>query len=371
VPIDICANPCRAVPTNVTFAGDLGDVDIMGVVGTVARRWVFWLLVIAFVWFLVSRFTEVEKLTKTLAQGQWQWMGIAALLQAVHFLLYAGLYESAFATVGVRVRFRDVLSLVFGALFVNVVVPTGGMGLAGPALFIDDAARRGQSPGRTAIGTLVQLVADYAAFAFVLVIGLAYLFHQRDLRVYEIAGSIILMALIVVLSGSLLLGLWHPLALGRIMLWLERTVSWLAAKARRRSPLSPGWAQKRTDEFSAATEAVARHRYEPLRTVGIALAAYVADLACLYALFLAFHQPVKLGPLVAGFAMGMVFWIVSITPEGIGVVEGVMTLVYTSLGVPAEAAALVSLSFRGLTFYIPVVIGFFLLRRMKSFRRQE
>ncbi len=66
--------------------------------------------------------------------------------------------------------------------------------------------------------------------------------------------------------------------------------------------------------------------------------------------------------------MGMLFLIVSITPQGIGVVEGVMTLVFTSLGVPAAQAAVVSLAFRGLTFWLPLLIGFILLRRVKVVR---
>lgn len=48
-----------------------------------------------------------------------------------------------------------------------------------------------------------------------------------------------------------------------------------------------------------------------------------------------------------------------------------MTLVYTSLGVPTENAAVISLAFRGLTFWLPLVIGFFLLRRVKSFGAGE
>ena len=74
----------------------------------------------------------------------------------------------------------------------------------------------------------------------------------------------------------------------------------------------------------------------------------------------------RLGPLTAGYAIGFVFWVVSPTPQGIGVVEGVMALVYTSLGVPAPAVLAV-LTFRGLTFWLPLLIGFFLLHRVRSF----
>jgi hypothetical protein len=91
------------------------------------------------------------------------------------------------------------------------------------------------------------------------------------------------------------------------------------------------------------------------------------NLAALAMLFLAFRQPAGPGALVAGYAMCILFWIVSITPQGIGIVEGVTALVLASLGVPAEKAAVIALAFRGLTFWLPFGIGFFQLRRVKSF----
>jgi hypothetical protein len=69
--------------------------------------------------------------------------------------------------------------------------------------------------------------------------------------------------------------------------------------------------------------------------------------------------------------MGVLFWIVSITPQGIGVVEGTMALVFTSLGIPAERATLIALSFRGLTFWLPLLVGFLLLRRVRAFAAPE
>jgi uncharacterized protein (TIRG00374 family) len=276
-------------------------------------------------------------------------------------------YQMAFSAVELPRRFWRLLPVVFGALFVNVVVPTGGMGMAGPALFVDDATREGLPSGRAAEATLLALVTDYAAFALVLIPGVIYLFFERDLKGYEIVGSIILLAFSGSLTILFLLGIWRPALLGSLLAWFQRVVDHLAARLRRPSPLATGWAAIRAAEFTTAAAAMHRNPWKCVGTTGIALGYYAIDLASLYALFIAFRQPLGFGALVAGFGMGIVFWIVSITPEGIGVVEGVMTLVYTSLGVPAEAAALVALSFRGLTFWLPLALGFFMLRRVKSF----
>jgi phosphatidylglycerol lysyltransferase len=333
------------------------------------RRWIFILLIITFVWIVVSRFTEIQKLAETLAQGQWQWVAVAALLQVGYYIVYTGIYQSAFYTVEVDSHVGELLPLMFASIFLNVAAPSGGASSA--ALFMDDAARRGQSPARTAVGTVLVLVADFCSFLVVLVIGLVILFTLHSLKSYEIIGVAILLVIIGGLTGFLLLGLWRPKWLKRLLQFLQRVANGLAARLKRPNFLADDWADHNADEFTEAAIAIAAHPDRLARTLLIALAGQLIDMASLYVLFLAFHQPVELGVLVAGYAMGILFWIVSITPQGIGVVEGMMTLVFTSLGIHAERAAVISLAFRGLTFWLPMTIGFFLLRRVKTFGAEE
>ncbi len=125
------------------------------------------------------------------------------------------------------------------------------------------------------------------------------------------------------------------------------------------------WAQKTAREFVQAAGTLRTRPQQLARTVGYAVGAHVLDLATVYALFLAFLGPVALGTLVAGYAVGILFGIVSPTP--MGVVEGAMTLVFSSLGISGSVATAVVLAFRGMTFWLPMAIGFVLLRRLRSF----
>lgn len=94
---------------------------------------------------------------------------------------------------------------------------------------------------------------------------------------------------------------------------------------------------------------------------------HAVNLAGLYLLFLAFHQPVDLGVLMAGFGLGVISGVVTILPQGVAAVEGVMALVFASLGMPEAKAVLITLAFRGLNFWLPLVIGFLFLRSTRSF----
>ena len=140
---------------------------------------------------------------------------------------------------------------------------------------------------------------------------------------------------------------------------------------KRPSLLPDEWPDKTSAEFTLAGEAVKENPSRLLWGLGVALASQLVDIASLYCLFLAFNQPVSLGILVTAFAMTVLFWIVSPTPNGVGVVETVMPLVYTSLGVPLSTGTIINLAFRGLTFWLPMFLGFLLLRRLRIFRGPE
>jgi len=96
----------------------------------------------------------------------------------------------------------------------------------------------------------------------------------------------------------------------------------------------------------------------------LAISNKVLLISILLLTFLAFRIPYTSGTIVAGFSIGYLFLIVSPTPAGIGIVEGVLTLALTSLWVPVEAAAIITLVYRGYTFWLPFVVGMLAFRQI-------
>ncbi|MCX6070619.1 MAG: lysylphosphatidylglycerol synthase domain-containing protein, partial [Chloroflexi bacterium] len=70
----------------------------------------------------------------------------------------------------------------------------------------------------------------------------------------------------------------------------------------------------------------------------------------------------SVGTLLAGYAIGYLFVIVSPTPSGIGFVEGAMTLALTTLRVPLAAATVITLAFRGITVWLTLLYGMVAMR---------
>lgn len=332
-------------------------------------RWLFWLLVIAFVWLIVSRFTEIERLALTLIGGKWQWVLVAAILQLMSYATMALLYKNAFAAVEVNSRIRELIPLTFTALFVSVAVPAGGTG--GPALFVEDARRRGESPARAAAGTLLVLIAQFGSFLLVLAAGMAYLFIRKDLQTYQIITAILMLLIVLGQSSVLMLGLWWPEIQIKVLFWIQRLANNLGKIFKKKPLLRKNWAQDTSSEFIDASIAITNHPSRLIKTFGVGLATHIINILSLLSVFLAFHEAPGIGILVAGYAMCFLFAVVSITPQGIGIVEGVMSLVFTSLAIPSEESTIISLAFRGLTFWVPLLIGFLLLRRLRLFQQKE
>lgn len=330
------------------------------------RRVIFWLLFVAFFWIIVTRLVQIENLFKTLQRGQGQWLILAALLQLGFYLAYSAIYQSAFHSVGMSKHgLLHLLPLSFAAIFVNVVAPSGGA--AGAALFVDDAKRRGASPARAAAGVLVKTLADFTAITLVLAAGMAYLFSRGSLKNYQVAGAMLFLLFLSGLAAMLMLSIWKPDALCSLLKGLQKLLDRVWLRIKHRPALSADWAEHNTAELVRASRALTQHPTRPGRAFLISVGSHLLNMASLYAIFRAFQHPVEAGAVVAGYAMALLFLIVSITPMGIGVVEGMMVLAFQSLGIPGTTSAVVALSFRGLGFWLPFLIGFMVLRRLRAF----
>lgn len=314
---------------------------------------------------LFKRRSEVESLVSTLASGEWQWITAAFAVQVLHYVLQARLYQCSFGTVEVTMGLRDLLTTVAGSTFVNVVAPLAGT--SGSALFVDSAARRGQSPARAAAGTLLALIAGFGTFLIILVFGFVGLSARSALTAYQIAAGGWLIQIIVLMGGALLLGLWSPRLLRGILSGVERAVNFSSRALRREPVLRDGWADDHADEYIDAAHSIRRHPRQLLQTLNMGLLGHITNIACIWALFLAYGQSASFEVIAAGYAVGMLFWIVSPVPEGLGIVEGVMTVAYSSMGV--QKALAIALAFRALSFWLQLFAGCLLLRRVGSFRR--
>jgi phosphatidylglycerol lysyltransferase len=328
-----------------------------------ARRVTLGLLIAAAALLALTHGADVAAFVTTARGGSASWLAVAALLQIGYYLGYVLTYRQAFASVGIHRRLAELTPVMLASVFVNTVTPSAGT--AGPALMIDDATRRGHETGASTAAVVIGQFADFAGFAVVMAAGFTYLAVLGRLTVLEGVTAVAFLALVAAIGGALVLALVRPVALERAFLVLERAASRVAS-AFRRPEMNP-WAARVSAEFSAAVRLSARRPGAVVSAWLVAVVGHTLDLGCFIAVGWAFGWH-PIGPLIAGYAVGIVVWLTSIVPQGVGVVEGSVALLLVSFGAPPATAAAISLTFRGLTFWLPFLAGFALLPRVSTFR---
>ncbi len=320
------------------------------------RKFAFALILLLALSFVFSQFAHLEEFMAVLQRGQPGWIALAFLVQATWLLNQTAQYRAAYRVLGIERKIRDMLPLILASNLLNVAMPSGG--ISGVAVLLTDAQRHGYSTARVTLAGVLYIVFDYVAFSVVLALGLAVLIRRNNLSAIEIAPSIIMFCAAIGLSAIVLLGMRSADALERVLVWMARAVNWTVRPIIQRGYISETAAHNFAVEAAEGLKVLRQQRRGSwLFPIALALSNKALLIMLLFLIFLAFDQPFTVGTLTAGFSIGYLFTIVSPTPMGIGIVEGAMTLALRTLRVPLEAAAIITVVFRGFTIWLPLVYG--------------
>jgi len=316
--------------------------------------------------FIFASFSEVEQIVTTLQAGKIHFFLLAVLVEFVWLLVVAYTYQRTYAIVGIREDLPHLFLIFNSAFFINIVTPATG-GMPALALFVTDGHRRGHSAGKVMAAWAITLFLDYVGLLITTTLGMAILVRRNNLHWSEITAFSILLAIAAGLGVLLYLGMESPTILGKVLAWLAKRINSVARIFIRRDYLTVERAYTFADDASEGMSAL-RKDYRPCLTPLLLLLLNKGLMMLILALvFLAFQVPFTAGTIIAGFSIGYLFLIVSPTPQGIGIVEGVLTLTLRSLGVSLEAATVLSLAYRAITFWLPFGAGLITFRRVSTY----
>ena len=314
-------------------------------------------------------FSELGSIADTLQQATMRFIVLGILLELLWFLVAGLNYQSLYKVLGLDETIKKLILLHASANFVNTVAPTGGAG--GMAVFISAATKDGHSVGKVTVASMLYLFADYVAFLFVLTLGLIVLFRRNQMGPTEVGASAIMFIIATVLGFLLYLGSQSGKALGNALAWMARFVNRVARPFIHREYLSEARAYEFAEEMSSDLKSLPERPRSLIVPFAYSLAGKVLLMLVLMCVFLAFQIPFSAGTIIGGFAISYLFLIVSPTPSGIGIVEGVMPLALSSLRVPLSQGLIVTLAYRGITFWIPLGLGAIAFRMTESSRKKE
>ena len=319
------------------------------------------------VFFLLTRFTAINEVAGVLKRGNIFFLSLALLVEAAWIYNLGAFYQSIYRVLGMEVRRTHVMKLVTSGCFLTVVAPSAG--LSAIAVYLDDAQRNGRSIARVTVASVLYVWFEFIGTLAMALFGMVELSRRSDLHWAEITATLVLVAGALGIGMVLYLGMRSAKTLGKVLAWLTRLVNAVAQPFIHRDYLKV----QRAYEFSReVAEGIAVLRSNP-RWVSwpffftfLNKALLIGVLACC---FLAFQVPLDLGTLVAGQSIAHMFLIVSPTPAGIGFVEGILALALKSLGVPLGNAAVITVAYRGFSFWTPFFFGMLMFRSLGGFGR--
>ncbi|NPV57563.1 MAG: flippase-like domain-containing protein [Anaerolineae bacterium] len=328
------------------------------------KKFIIAVILLLGVVFVYLSFSEVEKIFYILQRGNWYYMLLAAVVSFTWMINLGATYRAIYRAMGMRETLWRMFELSSAGFFMNVVTPS--VGASTLALFVRDGTKRGHPSGKITAALAAFLLFDYVGLLASVTLGLTVLIRRNNISWSEITASSILLLMAVGLATLIYLGSLGKETFGKALAWIAKGVNRVVRIFIRRDYLSVERAYLFADEASEGMVALRQNPKGLVMPMVYALNNKALLIVVMWLVFLAFKVPYSPGTVVAGFSIGYLFVIVSPTPFGIGVVEGVLPLTLRTLRVPFEMATVATHAFRALTFWLPLITGMFTFRKLAA-----
>ncbi len=319
------------------------------------RKFIVILIIFLCATFIFLSFSELESVVETLQHGNIWFILLGILFQLGWFIVTGYTYLSLYRLLDMDESLAQTTLLSAAANFVSTIAPSAGM--SGVVVFLSEANRKGHPAGKVTVISMLFVFLDYVAFLFVLALGLIVLFRRNDLGTSEIIASAVILIIASSLGFLLYLGSRSADALGNALAWMARLINRIVKPFIQRDYLNEARAHEFAHEIAADLKSLPQKKNSLLIPLLSSLTAKAFSVLVLMASFLTFDVPFSAGTLIGGFSITYLFLVVSPTPSGIGIVEGVMPLALSSLRVPWSQAIIITLAYRGITFWLSLGIG--------------
>ena len=304
------------------------------------------LLVVALDW---------RDIRKVVGAANWMLVPLALLFSAISYTCMSYGFAVVNRLFGLEVGMQELAKIGFVSQVLNHLLSSGGA--AGYSLRLLTMRNRAKAQEIIAASLFHSYLTTLGMLAL-LPVGLAYLFFRHPLPKASTAAI-----------GVAALGLMGVFALATLLVFARsfRTrflgvVGRLGKVVTRHDMNSP------LREFDAATSrGVTEFRRRPERIMLVAslvAADWASSAIALAYCFDALGDPLKIGPLITGFALGVSAGVVSMIPGGLGIQEGSMAGIYAVLGVPFQQAVLAAVLFRIVYYFVPYLVSLAFYRRL-------
>lgn len=327
------------------------------------RRWKLILNIVTLVALVVLVIAIREQLGQTIENlfkvNAW----LLLLILPVQFLNYDAqtrLYRGLFAMVGNHLSYKTLFRTSLELNFVNHVFPSGGVtGISYYGLRMRGAEI---TTGKATVVQLLKLVMLVLSFEILIVLAMLALAIEGHMNsVVLLVAAYLTMALIIGTGGfAFIIGSRRRIS--GFFTAVTRGLNKLIAALR------PGHYPETINlargqalfEDLHDNYVLFRNDWRRLRRPFFwALMANVWEIATIYVVYIAFGHWVNIGSVILAYAVANVAGLVSVLPGGVGIYEGLMTLVLSATGVKSALSLPVTVMYRVLSTLVQLPPGYY------------
>jgi uncharacterized protein (TIRG00374 family) len=296
------------------------------------------------VWALLGRRGELSGASGYLVHVRWDWVLLAAVLELASIVAFALVQEDLLGAGEVRVSPGWISSVTLAATAIANSMPAGP--LVSSVFAFRQYRRRGADEAVAGWTLAAVFVAASVSLALVAAAGVG-------VAGAEGAG----LDLVGVTVGVLVV----TLALGTIFV-NHRLLDWLIEAALRTTRRLAHWPRgdlgAHVDRIVARVEAVRLRPRQMVRVMAWALLNWLLDCGCLAVCFLALGVAVPWHGLLLAYGAGQLAVNLPVTPGGLGVVEGSLTIALVAFGGAETSTVAAVLLYRIMSFWAELPVGY-------------
>jgi uncharacterized protein (TIRG00374 family) len=309
----------------------------------------------------VAEDSDVAGSLKVLAHVRWIWLGAGVTFEVISIAAFAIMFRRLLKAGGVRPRRSEMLVTVYAANAMSVCVPLAGPGLAAAYLF-----RRFTRFGAGAVGAGWTLLAGgvISATAWVVVLAVGGLVSGRTV---VLAIAVPALAFVVAVAAAIVVAARFP-SVRRVLENFLTQAFTQGARLLRWPATDPelalrAWLQRfgalrlRASDWALA--------------LGDSLLNWFADAAVLSVAVIAVGARVPWHDLLLVYAAGVGAQGLSLTPGGLGITEGAISLALVASGVHVRQAVAAAVLYRLISFWFNAALGWLILLFLRTRRPAE
>jgi len=309
--------------------------------------------------FAIYYFAEIKGDIKLFIKVHPAWLALAIAAQTGTYFINSIIAKVLLRTfapkslIPIKVLFQA--SIV--TLFINQTIPS--ISLSGNIYFFNFLKKRGVAEQSAYSLLLLELLTFYTAVVCIILILLFICLFLSGIPLYF--TFIFLSGIVAFVLFALLIGL-----LGR-----GKTVVLLLKKLSHIRFLKKSIKKFETIPFSRIKNpwrVYAEHSPVVIKTILLHSCIFLADSLTVFALFHGLGVQVAFLSVFVGFVLTKIISLLPFTPGSLILYEGSMTFFFVHFGVPVGVAAVVTLLYRFLSFWLPIPVGFFLYRKLQNSR---